>query len=113
MAKAIKGRKSKAKPRALPPLERIAAALERLSPPPAPPGAALDADAYVWHAESAALQPVPKVAHVSLGLLRGEERTITLDPHTRLTLMVMKVDSPAFRALMRTAKRASDSPGAI
>ena len=48
-----------------------------------------------------------------LGLLHGEERTITLDPHTRLTLMVMKVDSPEFRALMRTAKRASDSPGAI
>lgn len=74
MTKAIKGRKSKAKPRALPTLERIAAALERLSPPPVPPGAELDADAYVWHAESAALQPVPKVAHVSLGLLRGVDR---------------------------------------
>lgn len=48
-----------------------------------------------------------------LGLLHGEERTITLDPHTRLTLMVMKVDSPEFRALMRTSKKASDSPGAI
>jgi hypothetical protein len=38
-----------------------------------------------------------------VGLLHGEERTITLDPRTRLTLMVMRVDSPEFRALMRTS----------
>jgi hypothetical protein len=49
-----------------------------------------------------------------LGLLHGEERTITLNPRTRLTLMVMRVDSPEFRALMRTAPmKGSSAPGAI
>ena len=49
-----------------------------------------------------------------LGLLHGEERTITLDPRTRLTLMVMRVDSPEFRALMRTSPmKGSSAPGAI
>jgi len=49
-----------------------------------------------------------------LGLLHGEERTITLNPRTRLTLMVMRVDSPEFRALMRAAPPRDDtSPGAI
>lgn len=37
------------------------------------------------------------------GLLHGEERTIDLDPQTKLTLLVMKVDSPEFRALMQHA----------
>ncbi|MCU0695678.1 MAG: hypothetical protein MUC96_03995 [Myxococcaceae bacterium] len=46
-----------------------------------------------------------------LGLLHGEERTISLDARTRLTLLVMRVDSPEFRALMRNAPRAS--PGTI
>lgn len=48
-----------------------------------------------------------------LGLLHGEERTITLDARTRLTLMVMRVDSPEFRALMRPSGRTAASPGAI
>ncbi|MDP3234424.1 MAG: hypothetical protein Q8S33_10420 [Myxococcales bacterium] len=49
-----------------------------------------------------------------LGLLHGEERTITLDPRTRLTLMVMRVDSPEFRALMRTSPmKGTSAPGAI
>jgi hypothetical protein len=42
-------------------------------------------------------------ARGQLGLLHGEERTIALDAHTRLTLLVMRVDSPEFRALMRSA----------
>ncbi|MDX2012105.1 MAG: hypothetical protein SFW67_18065 [Myxococcaceae bacterium] len=46
-----------------------------------------------------------------LGLLHGEERTISLDARTRLTLLVMRVDSPEFRALMRNGPRAS--PGTI
>lgn len=47
-----------------------------------------------------------------LGLLHGEERTIALDTHTKLTLMVMRVDSPEFRALMRPSGEGSP-PGSI
>lgn len=55
-------------------LERLAAALERLAPPP-PPDAALDeADAFVWNAESSRLQAVHRVNRVDLSLLRGIER---------------------------------------
>ena len=63
----------------LPALTRIAEALERLAPPP--PGA-LDlsgADAFVWHPEPRPLlAPVPKVAAVPIGLLRGVDRQKTL-----------------------------------
>ncbi|MBW6399765.1 ATP-binding protein [Roseomonas sp. HJA6] len=60
----------------IPVLTRIAEALERLAPPPA---SALDltaADAFVWHPEPPRphLAPVPKVAAVPIGLLRGVER---------------------------------------
>jgi predicted AAA+ superfamily ATPase len=62
-------------------LERIAAALERLAPRPP---ALLDlsaADAFVWHGESGALQPVAKVNRVDLDLLRGidQARDLLLD----------------------------------
>ena len=51
-------------------LERIAAALERLAPPPAavPPW---DASAYVWHADPDRLEPVAEVSRVDLALLHG------------------------------------------
>ena len=54
-------------------LSRIAAALERLAPPP---DAALDltADAYIWHPEGARLEPVPAVNRVALDLLVGIDR---------------------------------------
>jgi len=55
-------------------LARIADALERLAPKPP---AAVDinaADAFVWHAEGARLDPVRKVNRVDLNLLRGIER---------------------------------------
>jgi hypothetical protein len=52
-------------------LERIAAALDRLAPPPAAVPALTDADAFVWHAESKRLDPVARVSRVPLGLLRG------------------------------------------
>lgn len=55
-------------------LTRIAAALERLAPPP--PNA-LDlsaADAFVWHPSPAHLAPVQKVSRVDIGLLRGVDR---------------------------------------
>jgi uncharacterized protein len=55
-------------------LARIADALERLAPKPP---AAVDinaADAFVWHAEGARLDPVLKINRVDLNLLRGIER---------------------------------------
>jgi len=55
-------------------LGRIAAALERLSPPPAPAADPHAADAFLWHAESQALHPVPEVSRVALDLLKGIDR---------------------------------------
>ncbi len=55
-------------------LERIAAALERLAPPPLP---AIDlelAGAFVFEATSGQLRPVPKVAALPLELLCGIDR---------------------------------------
>jgi len=55
-------------------LTRIAAALERLAPPPP---AALDlseADAYVWNPSPAHLVPVRKISRVDIGLLKGVDR---------------------------------------
>lgn len=57
------------------PIERIAAALERLAPAPQ---AAPDfdvADAFVWHVDPDRLQPVPKVSRVSVDLLIGVDRS--------------------------------------
>jgi predicted AAA+ superfamily ATPase len=56
------------------PLERIADALERMSPVP---GAAPDfscADAFVWHVEPDRLEPVTKVNRVEMDLLVGINR---------------------------------------
>ncbi|MBN9510768.1 MAG: ATP-binding protein [Alphaproteobacteria bacterium] len=56
------------------PLARIAAALERLAPPP-PPRVDLDAaDAFIWHAGPPRLEAVPTVARVPIGLLQGVDR---------------------------------------
>jgi predicted AAA+ superfamily ATPase len=55
-------------------VERIAAALERLSPPPAKAMALDEADAYVWEARGERLRPVPRVAGVPFDLLCGIER---------------------------------------
>ncbi|GBR00986.1 ATP-binding protein [Acetobacter oeni] len=52
-------------------LERIASALERLSPPPATLGGLDAADAFVWQPERGRLDPVAHVAHVPIGLIRG------------------------------------------
>ena len=54
-------------------LARIAAALERIAPPPAPPPTLDGADAFVWH-PPARLSPVPKVSRVEIALLQGVER---------------------------------------
>ena len=57
------------------PLERIAAALERLAPAPQPAPDYDVADAFVWHAEPDHLQPVPKVSRVPVELLVGVDRS--------------------------------------
>jgi predicted AAA+ superfamily ATPase len=62
-------------------LRSIAAALERLAPPP-PASAALDgADAFVWHAEGEWLEAVTQVNRVDISLLQGidQSRDILLD----------------------------------
>ena len=51
------------------PLERIAAALERLAPPPAPPTDWLSAPAYVWEGERA--RAVPALDALPLSNLHG------------------------------------------
>jgi uncharacterized protein len=55
-------------------LNRIAEALERLSPPPITGLDLSAADAYVWHADPDRLEPVPDVNRVDIGLLQGIER---------------------------------------
>jgi predicted AAA+ superfamily ATPase len=55
-------------------LERIAAALERLSPA-APPAASLaEGEAFVWHADEARLEAVARINRLDLSLLQGIER---------------------------------------
>ncbi len=55
------------------PLERIAAALERLAPASSPPPD-WAAEAFVWHTGPDRLTPVPQVARVDVGLLIGIDR---------------------------------------
>ncbi|MFD2174792.1 ATP-binding protein [Rhodobacter lacus] len=56
------------------PLERIAAALERLAPAPEPAPDFATADAFLWHAAPDRLEPVAEVSRVDLALLRGIDR---------------------------------------
>jgi uncharacterized protein len=56
-------------------LARIAAALERMSPPPVGEPDFDAADAYVWHASPDGFMPVPHINRVPLALLKGLERT--------------------------------------
>ncbi|MFX0540209.1 ATP-binding protein [Roseovarius sp. S4756] len=53
---------------------RIAEALERISPPPAPAPDLAAYDAYVWHVSPDHLQPVPDVSRVDMNLLVGIDR---------------------------------------
>ena len=65
-------------------LARIAAALERLSPPAPPPLDFAAAEAFLWHADTGRLTPVPVVSRVELGLLKGIDRQAdTLLENTR------------------------------
>ncbi|WP_425101338.1 ATP-binding protein [Tropicibacter sp. S64] len=56
-------------------MERIAAALERMSPPPLDAPDFASAEAFVWHTEPDRLVPVPQVNRVELALLVGIERS--------------------------------------
>ncbi len=56
------------------PLQRIAAALERLAPAPLP-APDLTGEAFVWHVVPDRLQPVARVSRVDIGLLIGVDRS--------------------------------------
>ncbi len=56
------------------PMERIAAALERVSPPSPPVPDVTQAAGFVWHVEPDRLEPVQEINRVSLDLLIGVER---------------------------------------
>jgi len=62
------------KPSLEPLLQRIADALDRLAPAPAPKHDLESADAFVWHAERQSLEPVPTVNRVEISLLKGIDR---------------------------------------
>jgi uncharacterized protein len=55
-------------------LERIAAALERLAPPPPRPPEFAAADAYIWYPSGRTLTPVPRINRVEMSLLKGIDR---------------------------------------
>ncbi|NOT40699.1 MAG: ATP-binding protein [Alphaproteobacteria bacterium] len=55
-------------------LERIAKALERLSPTRAPAPVWAANEGFVWEAEARALMPLAKIARVPLALLKGIDR---------------------------------------
>src|SRR6267154_2067818 len=61
-------------PDLLPLLHRVADALERLGPAPAPVNDLNAADAFVWHADREWLEPVASVNRVPIELLRGIDR---------------------------------------
>ncbi|MCA8883050.1 MAG: DUF815 domain-containing protein, partial [Rhodobacteraceae bacterium] len=63
----MSGRKTRA-------LERIAAALDRISPAPAAVPDLAAAEAFVWQVTPDRLAPVDRVARVPLGLLKGVDR---------------------------------------
>ncbi|MBC8240146.1 MAG: ATP-binding protein [Alphaproteobacteria bacterium] len=65
-------------------LGRIADALDRLSPSPASNIDLDGADAFVWHADEATLEPITKVSRIDLHLLQGiESQCDTLSENTR------------------------------
>lgn len=57
------------------PMDRIAQALERMAPPPAPAPDFAAASAFVWHTGPDRLEPVSKVSRVDLSLLIGVDRS--------------------------------------
>ena len=57
------------------PLERVAAALERMSPAPLPTPDFTQAPAFVWHVDPDRLEPVTVVNRIELDLLVGIDRS--------------------------------------
>ncbi|MBB3993757.1 hypothetical protein GGR95_001388 [Sulfitobacter undariae] len=57
------------------PMDRIALALERMSPAPLAAPDFTTASAFVWHTGPDRLEPIAKVSRVDLSLLLGVERT--------------------------------------
>ena len=57
-----------------PALNRIADALDRLAPPPAPAPSFAEAGAYIWHTDPDRLEPVAHVNRVDLARLVGIDR---------------------------------------
>jgi uncharacterized protein len=55
-------------------LERIASALERITPSPPRAPDFTTADAYIWYPSGRALAPVPRVNRVDMSLLKGIDR---------------------------------------
>jgi uncharacterized protein len=55
-------------------LQRIAAALERLAPPPPKAPDLGSADAFIWYPDARRLTPVPRVNRVDMSLLKGIDR---------------------------------------
>ncbi len=75
-------------PELAPILKRVAEALERLSPA-GPDDAGLElADGFVWHADGARLEAVPRINRLELSLLKGIDRVrdILLDNTRRFAL---------------------------
>ncbi|MEM9138530.1 MAG: ATP-binding protein [Pseudomonadota bacterium] len=65
-------------------LERIASALERISPPPVPQPDWSTAEAWMWAADPDRLEPVARVARVEMHLLVGiDDKRDTLMENTR------------------------------
>src|SRR4249920_1446957 len=73
-AKSTSGRKSPSNAPPRDPIERIATAVERMAPPPAGAPDFGEADAFVWHPQSARLSPVARVNRVEMSLLKGIDR---------------------------------------
>ncbi|MDW4496860.1 ATP-binding protein [Sulfitobacter sp. D35] len=57
------------------PMERIAAALERMAPAPQPAPDFARAAAFVWHVAPDRLEPVARVSRIDIGLLVGVDRS--------------------------------------
>jgi predicted AAA+ superfamily ATPase len=55
-------------------LSRIAAALERLAPPPPVPLDLSTAEGYVWQPAQSRLMPVPHIARVAIDLIQGVDQ---------------------------------------
>ncbi len=82
-------------------LARVAAALERLAPPPVPPVNVGAAQAFVWNAGDQTLSPVTRVNRVDISLLKGIDMTrdILLENTTRFAR-----ELPANNALLWGAR---------